>query len=60
VDQKKKKKKKKEILLEHSNQNTKSIKQRKNIKSCKGNDQVPYTCNCIRFTPEFSAEILKY
>jgi hypothetical protein len=40
----------------HNSQNIKCTKQRKNIKSSKGKDQVTYKGRPIRITPDFSPE----
>ena len=50
---------KRESSLVHNNQNTKPIEQRKNVKSCKGKDQVMYKSRHIRKTPDFTMRDIK-
>lgn len=45
--------------MAHYNQNAKYMKQRKNIKCCKGKGQVIYNSRSISITPDFSMETLK-
>jgi hypothetical protein len=47
------------MLLPQNNQNTKCIKQEKNIKSCKGKGQVAYKDRPIRITLNLSSGAIK-